>query len=411
MLFNRDIRRMTDPELSVAVKSLIAAREPESLRLDYKETLDISKESGKKELAKDVSSFANEQGGVLIYGVPEARQDDLPRPKPLAECGMEIDRGLTESIESILINTVQPPLHALDIRVVDIPEIAPKHLLLIHHPESYWKPHMFEGYGVRRYYRRGNFQAIPMSEREVEAAYLAREAARTHARDFLKTASFGNHSGTVLRAVACPVTRGQFKELLLQPRITQWLNNSKPFAMDLPWNGEWFPLLDGWRFLSESKGNVSHSLYEFRLFHNGAICLNLDMSCSYVFDGFLALSELRKHLPDLFLRSAERIFKGLGVGGPLVLQLSLLGAQTLGCVRDEDEYKEMCFARDKIQKGEPARFNGRYYTTLEELEKRYQDGDRIVFEEESSVNDIQEQPDVIVNRLISRLGMAFGVWG
>ncbi|MDO8586311.1 MAG: ATP-binding protein [Armatimonadota bacterium] len=406
----RDIRNMTDAELSVAVKSMIDAHEPESLRLDYKETLDISKESGKKELAKDVSSFANEQGGVLIYGVPEARDGELPRPKALAECGMEIDRGLPESIERILISTVQPPLHALAVRVIDLPEIAPKYLLLIHHPESYWRPHMIEGYGVRRYYRRGNLQAVIMNEREVEAAYLARESARAHVRDFFRAASFGNHPGTVLRATACPVLRGQFKEMLLHPGITNWLSNNAPFSLHLSMTGDWAPFLDGWRFLGAEKGNISGKLYEMRLFHNGAICLNLDVGSDCVFEGFLALSELREYLSDLLLRSAGRTFSALGIGGPLVLQISLFGARGLGCVRDNDEYQQLSAAHRKIENGEPARFKGRFYSTLAELEKRYEDGDQIVFEEESSVSDIQEQTEKVLDRLISRLGTAFGVW-
>ncbi|HOP79063.1 MAG TPA: ATP-binding protein [Armatimonadota bacterium] len=411
-MFSTDIRNMSDAELSSAIKALIEDHEPESLRLDYKETLDISKDSGKKELAKDVSSFANEQGGVLVYGVPEARDGELPRPKPLAECGMEIDPGLPESIERILISTVQPPLHALTIRVVDLPEIAPKQLLIIQHPESYWKPHMIEGYGVRRYYRRGNFQAVIMNEREVEAAYLARESARAHVRDFLRAASFGNHPGTVLRATACPVLRGQFKEMLLHPGITNWLSKNAPFSLHLSMQGDWAPFLDGWRFLGTEKGNISGKLYEMRVFHNGAICLNMDVGSACVFDGFLGLSELRDYLPDLFLRSSERIFRALGVAGPLILQVCLTGARGLGCVRDDDEFRRLSAARNKISNGERSvRFNRHFYDTLEELEKRYQDGDQIVFEEESSVSDIQEQPEAVVDRLISRLGMAFGVWG
>lgn len=63
-MFTKDIRRLSESELSEFVRWLIESKEPESLYLNYKEALDVTKDSGKKELAKDISSFANEQGGV-----------------------------------------------------------------------------------------------------------------------------------------------------------------------------------------------------------------------------------------------------------------------------------------------------------------------------------------------------------
>lgn len=409
-VLDRQPGRMSDAELSAAIKQMIEAGEPESLRLDYKETLNLSTPKQRAELAKDVSSFANEQGGTLIYGVPEVSDGDLPRPAPLSECGMPIHDGLPEQVENILLSAIQPVLHAITIRVVDIEETKPKRLLVIHHPESYWKPHMVEGYANGRFYRRGNYRAIPMSEREVEAAYTAREASRMHARDFLATASFGNHTGRVLKAVACPVVKGQFKEMLLQPGIKAWLNDNGPFPMNRSPYHEQIPFLDGWRFLSSDKGNVAGSFYEARLFHNGATCLNMD-GHSCVFGEFFALSEIGDDLTDLFLRYSGRVFKALGIDGPVIIQVSLLGARGLGCVRNDDEFRSLMAGRERIKNGEPARFRGGYYRTLEELENRYQESDDITFEEESSVADILDQPENLTNRLVSRLASAFGIWG
>jgi len=410
-MLGKDIGRMSDAELSAAAKSLIESREPESLRLDYKETLGVSKDSEKKELAKDVSSFANEQGGALIYGVPEEREGDLPRPKPLAECGIDIDSRLPEQIENILISTVQPPLHALRIRPIDIPEIAPKQLLMIHHPESYWKPHMVEGYQVRRYYRRGNFRAVEMNEREVEAAYLARESARSHTRDFLATASFGNHSGIVLRAVACPVARGQFREMMLHPSISNWLSHRFPSSLNLSMGGEWLPFVDGWRYLGREPGCVSGRLYEVRLFHNGAICLNADAMSACGYGGLLVLERLRQVLNDLFVVYSARALRELAVEGPIVLHIEVESVRNTGCVRDEREYNELAVARGRLEKGErPVRYGNDFRGTVEELERRYGDGDSIVFDDESSVEELVDEPSAVLDRLVHRIATAFGVW-
>ncbi|MHA1839473.1 MAG: AlbA family DNA-binding domain-containing protein [Candidatus Ranarchaeia archaeon] len=47
---------------------------PESLILDYKESLDLTSDQAKRELVKDVSAFANTQGGLLLYGAKEDRR-------------------------------------------------------------------------------------------------------------------------------------------------------------------------------------------------------------------------------------------------------------------------------------------------------------------------------------------------
>ena len=401
-MLTKDIRNMADATLSAAVKTLIEDREPESLHLDYKETLDISKDSGKKELAKDVSSFANEQGGILIYGVPEVRDDDLSRPKPLAECGMLIDPGLPESIERILISTVQPPLHALTIRLVDLPEIAPKQLLIIQHPESYWKPHMIEGYNVRRYYRRGNFQAVIMNEREVEAAYLAREAIRIHARDFLNTASFGPVNARQLRIVACPVMPGRFKDQMLEPGFRDWLDANRPTGPQMPRAGEWLPFLDGWRFLSHPEGSISGKQYEIRVFHNGAVCLNLD-PCASSTDGriepcidgdSLLLDKVERKLRHLFVEYSSTMFQGLGIDGPVVVRFWLFDAKRL---RGATSAKKASAAADP--------------QAPQETGLPYRDGQDIVFDEETSTDEMRERPEALLSRLITRISTAFGLWG
>ena len=66
MLFRNNPHTMTDDELAVWATRLIELRVPESEMLDYKAELDLENhsKSSRAELAKDLSSFANERGGV-----------------------------------------------------------------------------------------------------------------------------------------------------------------------------------------------------------------------------------------------------------------------------------------------------------------------------------------------------------
>ena len=52
--------------------SLIKNKAEESINLDFKSSDSLGSEpSKKKELSKDVSSFANSDGGIIIYGIEE----------------------------------------------------------------------------------------------------------------------------------------------------------------------------------------------------------------------------------------------------------------------------------------------------------------------------------------------------
>lgn len=53
----------------------------EGLRMDYKESLRLTK-GGRKELAKDVSALANAEDGLLVVGIRDpAREGDPPAPE------------------------------------------------------------------------------------------------------------------------------------------------------------------------------------------------------------------------------------------------------------------------------------------------------------------------------------------
>ena len=106
------------------LKRLFEDQEPENLYLDYKERRSllppgkggpgIDKEKRRDDVSKDVTSFLNSDGGILIYGVPETTDPSSTggTPVPLSESS---DIGFTpedkvdkETLENLITSNIQP---------------------------------------------------------------------------------------------------------------------------------------------------------------------------------------------------------------------------------------------------------------------------------------------------------------
>jgi predicted HTH transcriptional regulator len=200
---------MSDEDLGDWVLRLVSRKTPESIFLDYKKTVTTDSRSDKCEIAKDASSFANERGGILLYGIPQVEEGDEPVPVGYEEIGMDRIPGLCQKVEDILVGTLTPKLPELRVREIPLIGLSVKVVYLVWHPQSWEAPHMISAYKEHRYYRRGNFRAVLMEEAEVERLYLRRQARRMLATEFLQEADFGGslpaqYTGPALQIVICP---------------------------------------------------------------------------------------------------------------------------------------------------------------------------------------------------------------
>jgi hypothetical protein len=135
------------------IQEMINTGREEALNLDYKASEALS---NKKELAKDVSAFANSDGGTIVYGVIEENH------KPIS-----IDEGINptkltkETIENVINDNIKPRIGGILISPIDLQ--SEKQLFVIDIPKSDAAPHMAQN----RYYKRYNFQSVPMEHYEV----------------------------------------------------------------------------------------------------------------------------------------------------------------------------------------------------------------------------------------------------
>lgn len=150
---------MTNPWSIERIRSLIAERAQEDLHLDYKAAAALSKEEKKRtEISKDVSAFANADGGVIIYGVSEDPVDDS---FPGAIDPVDGRVTSAEWLEQIVTSRIQPKIPGLEIHVV---EIAPGQVVYVVDIPKGETAHQASD---KRYHKRLGRTTIAMEDYEV----------------------------------------------------------------------------------------------------------------------------------------------------------------------------------------------------------------------------------------------------
>lgn len=134
----------------------------ESLHLDYKAAGALAKTPQKKdEIVKDVSAFANSDGGIIIYGVGEHSATEM---RHLPSEIDPIDRSLIskEWLEQVISNA-SPRISNIRIHPVSVTTDPTKCFYVVEIPKGHTAHQANDG----RYYRRYNFESVFMRDYEV----------------------------------------------------------------------------------------------------------------------------------------------------------------------------------------------------------------------------------------------------
>jgi len=145
----------------------------ENVNLDYKSIPEKGLDYA--ELAKDVSAFANSEGGLLILGISEKTESDPKTKRTVrihpgeATWGSPVLRR--ETIEQHLVGKIHPQIMGLRILPIRKSDADSRVIFLIDVPRSHQGPHMATPYN--RYYRRLNFENTPMGHYEIFNMFTA----------------------------------------------------------------------------------------------------------------------------------------------------------------------------------------------------------------------------------------------
>ncbi len=145
------------------IQSLIDNEVEESIYLDFKEAGALDKNDvKKKEISKDVSSFANSDGGIIVYGI---REDNHKASSFSFVNGNDYTK---EWLEQVISSSIQRHIPDLKIYPLRMDGQNEKTVYLVKIPKSTEAPHISKD---KRFYKRFNFESISMEEYEVRQLY------------------------------------------------------------------------------------------------------------------------------------------------------------------------------------------------------------------------------------------------
>lgn len=154
------------------IHKIITNNLTEYKNLEFKSIAALHAEA-KDEISKDVSSFANSAGGVIIYGIKEIKEG--------LDIRLELDEGVhanstfsKEWLENIIDSRISPKISGLDINPVKLPN--DNYIFVVIIPQS-TTAHMA---GNNRYYKRHNFKSEPMEDYEVRDVMNRSQIPRLH---------------------------------------------------------------------------------------------------------------------------------------------------------------------------------------------------------------------------------------
>jgi hypothetical protein len=146
-----------------AIEEYIINEIQENLNLEYKSAKAVSREDkAVVEISKDISAMANSQGGTIIYGVKEF---DEKVKRHLPEKIDPVDQTVftKEWLEQIIVSNIRPKVQGLVIYPIPI-EPNPNDIVFVVEIQQSNTAHQAKDL---RYYKRFNFQCVPMEDYEI----------------------------------------------------------------------------------------------------------------------------------------------------------------------------------------------------------------------------------------------------
>lgn len=162
-----------------SLQQLVSLAIKESKTLEFKQSIMLEKDEHKKEFLYDISSFANTEGGTIIYGISENRESGCL--KELIGLEGNIDQ-LILKVEGILRDGIDPRLEPIKVKTVQLQN--GNHVLILKIQKSKYLPHQVVFGKANKFYYRNNSGKSIMNTAEIRNAILNSEKLNDKVDDF-----------------------------------------------------------------------------------------------------------------------------------------------------------------------------------------------------------------------------------
>lgn len=161
------------------IQELIDNQVHEGKTIEYKRDLPGSSSDDRKEFLKDVSSFANADGGDLLFGVDA--KDGLPQAIPGISAPNHDDLRL--QLENRLRDALHPRIPDVEFKFIAAGE-RESYILLMRIKKSWAAPHRVIIGGHGHFYSRNSAGAYPLDVDQLRSAFLRAQSVEDRIREF-----------------------------------------------------------------------------------------------------------------------------------------------------------------------------------------------------------------------------------
>jgi len=165
------IAESIDQITAATIRRLVDNRVPEGRTLEYKSLLPGSTDEDKREFLFDASSFANANGGDIVFGISDERKEGKSTGVPEAIAGINTTDVSAEipRLENLLRDCISPRVGGIEFRPIDVSN--GQAVLVLRIPRSWIGPHMVTFRGASRFYSRNAAGKSIMDVSELRTAF------------------------------------------------------------------------------------------------------------------------------------------------------------------------------------------------------------------------------------------------
>lgn len=176
--------KRADQLIAEDIVRLVNNQIQETKALDYKKELKLSQDKDKKEFLFDITSMYNTDGGCLIYGIEE-RKDDKGQntgiPNTITGIVIENLDKLSQQIEDVVKANSEPSISNI---IINHLTVSGKDILVIGIAKGLGLPTMVTFNETNKFYRRRNSGKYPVDVYELNQMFMQNKILKESAEKF-----------------------------------------------------------------------------------------------------------------------------------------------------------------------------------------------------------------------------------